>query len=209
MYLVNIIAALLDETDLDTAERAEEIIQEIQVAMPADAPNMPDDIPDSLWVAQDKIKDFADHYLYGSEDAADVLAGILTLRAVGLSPGQLDGARAHVPTRPFGRVYGRQKPMRHRRISQALKRADWGRVDLESEKGKAALWVRARHVHQDLKLAIAEKMGDIPFNDRGEQILDGYTAVSEYNHWARELKPLDESVGRIRKPGRPKTSTRI
>ena len=105
MYLVNIIAALLDETELDTAERAEEIIQEIQVALPASAPNMPDDIPDSLWVAQDKIKDFADRYLYGSEDAAEVLAGILTLRTVGLSPAQLDGARAHVPSSPFGRVY--------------------------------------------------------------------------------------------------------
>lgn len=65
-------------------------------------------------------------------------------------------------------------------------RIDRGKVDLESEKRKAALWVRARHVNQDLKLAIAEKMGDMPFNDRREPILDGYTAVSDYNHWARE-----------------------
>ena len=35
MYLVNIIAALLDETALDAAERAEQISQEIEAAMPA------------------------------------------------------------------------------------------------------------------------------------------------------------------------------
>ena len=35
MYLVNIIAALLDETALDAAERAEQISQEIKAALPA------------------------------------------------------------------------------------------------------------------------------------------------------------------------------
>ena len=34
MYLVYIIAALLNETDLDVAERAEQIYQEIKAAMP-------------------------------------------------------------------------------------------------------------------------------------------------------------------------------
>jgi|TARA_B100000315_G_scaffold183027_1_gene171955 hypothetical protein len=62
-----------------------------------------------------------------------------------------------------------------------LRRVDWGKVDLESEKRKAALWIRTRHENQDLKLSIAEKMGDMPFNDRREPILDGYTAVSDYN----------------------------
>jgi hypothetical protein len=207
MYLVNIIAALLDETALDAAERAEQISQEIKAAMPAGVvtirdgeiwPHMPGPIPTSL---EYQIKEFADSYLFGSEDAAAVLVALLTLKAIDFSPMQIDESRAKDPTRPSGRVYGKQQSRGHRLLSKAIRRADWGKVDLESEKQKAALWVRARHVHQDLKLAIAEKLQAEA--DRG------FTSESDYNHWARVLKPLDEAVGRERKPGRPKTKVKI
>jgi len=208
MYLVNIIAALLDETARDAAERAEQIYQEIKAAMPVGQqvtirngeiwPHTPGPIPTSL---EYQPKEFADSYLFGSEDAAAVLVALLTLRAMDVNPIQIDASRAKDSNIPFGRVYGKQRPRGHRRTSQTLRQADWGKVDLESEQQKAALWARARHVHQDLKLAIAEKLQAEA--DRG------FTSESDYNHWARVLKPLDEAVGRERKPGRPKTKVKI
>ena len=125
MYLVNIIAALLDETALDAAERAEQISQEIKAAMPTGVatirdgevwPHTPGPIPTSL---EYQIKEFADAYLFGSEDASAVLVALLTLRAINVSPIQIDESRAHVSNSPFGRVYGKQRPRGHRRRAPA------------------------------------------------------------------------------------------
>jgi hypothetical protein len=184
MRLVNIIAALLDENECDAPALAEAICNEIKASMPPESEYKPGRYQIA---APAKLHEFVDRFLNGSTEASALLLGILAKEVFGkdwIKSDHADASRAATRATFYG------KPWSHgrRQLREQRKRLNWGQVDVNAEIAKAKLWVRAHHVHHSLLDACYELVGK-----------DRNSFDSFYVQKSKDLKPIDDAVGRTRR----------
>ncbi len=197
LYLVEMVAAILDEPRLPEASELAEVIKckirEIDAPIPGPLKTYPVETPL-------EASDFAARYLNRSKHGEEILMMMLSANAFNIDWISLDESRDELPNN-FKRKFNAEPVSKARKKARKLaKKHNFSLNVRKSITDRARLWVLARLVHRDQKTAITEFLGDQFPVHSGEDL---------YKTWSHKLAPLDNAVGLARRPGRPRTGSKM
>jgi hypothetical protein len=194
LYLVEMVAAILDEPRLPVASELAEVIKcKVEDIYTPTIGLYP--VPTFL-----EASEFAARYLNRSKDGEKILMMMLSANAFNIDWISLEEARDELPNN-FKRKFNAEPGTRERKKARKLaKKNNFSLNVRKSITDRARLWVMARLVHGDQMEAMEEFLGDRWDED---------TRWDQNKYWSHQLAPLDNAVGLVRKPGRPRTGSKM